>query len=184
MLEVCREGKDSPKSDWEKLGRRQTKKNRGGQREGSFGTWRTAGSTLICTLGTDEASETSIMTHSVTAKDWEPYLVCVISLNSYNLKKKITEEKTDPMKWSTMPRSQEFHEWWSLGVSPNPSLHSLHDIVLSLNKCLLPQSSLYKGVGTELGQPAVQGEFGDSGSRLCFQETRAFIWWKTVAQNW
>ena len=53
---------------------------------------------MICTLGTDEASETSIMTNSVTAKDWEPYLVCVISLNSYNLKKKITEEKTDPMK--------------------------------------------------------------------------------------
>lgn len=38
MLEVCREGKDSPKSDREKLGRRQMNKNRGGQREGSLGT--------------------------------------------------------------------------------------------------------------------------------------------------
>lgn len=98
MLEVCREGKDYPKSDREKLGRRQTNKNRGGQREGSLGTWRTEGSTLICTLGTDVASETSIMTHSVTAKDWEPYLVCVISLNSYNLKKKSLERRHIP--WS------------------------------------------------------------------------------------
>ena len=98
MLEVCREGKDSPKSDREKLGRRQMNKNRGGQREGSLGTWRTEGSTLICTLGTEVASEISIMTHSVTAKDWEPYLICVISLNSYNLKKKSLKRRHIP--WS------------------------------------------------------------------------------------
>ena len=51
---------------------------------------------MICTLGTDVASEISIMTHSVTAKDWEPYLVCVISLNSYNLKKKSLERRHIP----------------------------------------------------------------------------------------
>ena len=88
MLEVRGEGKDSPKSYWEKLGRRQMNKNTGGQREGSLGTWRMEGSSLICTLSTDVTSETSIMTHYITAKDWEPYLVCVISLNSYNQKKK------------------------------------------------------------------------------------------------
>ena len=43
-------------------------------------------------------------------------------------------------------------------MSPNQSMHSLHDIVLSLNKCLLPQSSLYKGVGAvEPGQLVVGG---------------------------
>lgn len=178
MLEVRGEGKDSPKSDCGKLGRRQMKKNREGQREGSPGTWRTEGSTLICTFSTDVASETSIMTHYVTAKDWEPYLVCMISVNSYNLKKeKSLKRKQIPWSEVLCLMSQEFHKWWSL--------RSLHDIVLSLNKCLLPQSSLYKGVGTaELGQPAVGPEFGDSGSRLCFQETWALIWWKTVAQNW
>ena len=88
MLEVRGEGKDSPESYWEKLGRRQMSKNTGGQREGSLGTWRMEGSSLICTLRIDVTSERSFMTHYITAKDWEPYLVCVISLNSYNLKKK------------------------------------------------------------------------------------------------
>ena len=125
MLEVRGEGKDSPKSYWEKLGRRQMNKNTGGQREGSLGTWRMEGSSLICTLSTDVTSETSIMTHYITAKDWEPYLVCVISLNSYNQKKKkITEEKTDSMKWSTMPRIPGIPEVVALGCEPK-SEHAL-----------------------------------------------------------
>ena len=134
-------------------------KNTGGQREGSLGTWRMEGSSLICTLSTDVTSETSIMTHYITAKDWEPYLLCVISLNSYNQKKK-KSLKRKQIPWSEVLClvSQEFRKWWLLGVSPNQSMHSLHDIVLSLNKCLLPQSSLYKGVGAvELGQLVVGG---------------------------
>lgn len=102
MLEVWGEEKDSPKSDWERLSRRQTEKSRGGQGKGSLEPWRKERSTLVCTVGTVVSSEISITIHYVTAKGWEPYLVCVISLNSHNLKKDHWGENRS-MQLSAMP---------------------------------------------------------------------------------
>ena len=142
MLEVWGEEKDSPKSDWQKLGRRQMEKSRGGQGKGSLEPWRKESSTLVCTLGTDVASEISITIHYVTAKGWEQYLVYVISLNSRNLKKDHWGENRS-MKLSAMPVSRRILSLVELGCEPKSklALASWHCVVSGQVPFTSPQSS-------------------------------------------